>query len=290
MRVLLTGSAGALGQHLVAALADAGHRVRTLDRTAATHPRAEDHHPADVRDVQAVRRAMQGMEAVAHLAAIPNDRKGQADEVLHVNVQGTVHVLLAASEAGARRVVFLSSVNALGNFGGHRPAMYLPIDDDYAPHPMTPYQLSKRLAEEACRSFTDSQGMTTICLRPVMIATEWYYRRRARFATADRAEWGRHDYWAYVDVRDVCEAVARAIEVEDPVHRCALLAADDTTLDVPTADLVDRFYAETPWRRTTREEYLRDAPYRSLIDCRAARELLTWQPRHSWRTEAIADD
>lgn len=290
LHVLVTGSAGVVGQHVVTSLAEAGHRIRTLDRTAAKHPRADDHFPADVRDAQAVRRAMQDIEAVAHLAAIPHDRAGQAEDVLHVNVQGTVHILLAASEAGARSVVFLSSVNALGSFGGHRPSTRLPIDDDYSPHPMTPYQLSKRLAEEACRCFTDRHGLATVCLRPVMVATEWYYRRRWRFAAADRAEWARHDYWAYVDVRDVCDAVAKALEVEGPAHIRALLAANDTSLDVPTAELVDRFYADTPWNHVSREEYLRDQPYRSLVDCRAARERLAWQPRHSWRSETAADD
>jgi len=285
VRVLVTGSAGHIGHWLVQALREAGHAVRTFDRAAQRPEEGSEHLPGDLRDAAAVRQAVQGVDAVAHLGAIASDRGGAPEDVLAVNVQGTWNVLLACAEAGVGRVVYFSSVNALGNFGGHRPSAYLPIDDAYPRHPMTPYQLSKHLGEETCRSFTNQHDIVTVCLRPMYVAAPDHYARWFSRNPEMRLEWGKGDYWAYVDVRDVCEAALLGLTAQNITHDAFLLAADDTTMDVPTAELVDQFYPETPWR-IDRQTYLAGNPYRSLVDCTHAKEVLGWQPKHSWR-EAV---
>jgi UDP-glucose 4-epimerase len=227
------------------------------------------------------------MDAVVHMGALSHDGAGAPEDVFGVNVQGTWNVLLACAEAGIKRVVFYSSVNALGNFGGHKPSASLPIDDAYSPHhPMTPYQLSKHLGEETCRYFSERYGMATICLRPVFVTNP---ERNWRWSSADadrREEWMKKDYWSYVDVRDVVDAAMRGLKVEGVTHDAFLLTADDTVMNKPTADLVARHFPDTPWPKTSPKDYLAGRPYRSLVDCSHAKEILGWSPQHSWRDES----
>jgi nucleoside-diphosphate-sugar epimerase len=282
LRVLVTGSEGHIGRTQTLLLREAGHEIRTFDRAAQRRGDDWEHIPGDVCDIDAVRRAVQGMDAVIHLAAIPNDRRGGGPDVLTVNVQGTWNLLFACVEAGASRLVLYSSVNSLGCVGGHRMAGYLPIDDDYPRHPMTPYQLSKHLAEEACRSFSAKHGLVTLCLRPVYVAhPEHYLHLRVR-AEERRVGYEKVEYFAYVDVRDVADAGLRALTAANVTHGGFLLTADDTTMLTPTAELVEQFYPDTPWKQN-RDAYLADRPFRSLMDCSHAKQVLGWQPLHSWR-------
>ncbi len=278
--VLLTGSEGALGRHLGRALREHGYLLRGLDLRPAT-ALDSDHRVADLLDLGAVREAMAGVVAVVHAGAIPWDL-GDGSRVISTNVLGTWNVLQAAVDAGVERVVSLSSINAQGSVGGWRPTEYLPIDDEYPHHPMSPYQLSKHLMEEVCRSFSERHGLITICLRPVFVAHP-ASPHLADFGTASFIETWRDNYWAYVDVQDVSDAVIRSLQVEGVLHDRFLLAARDTSVAEDTRALVEREYPEVPWPNVDPDHYLADAPHRSLVDCHHAREVLGWEARHSWR-------
>jgi nucleoside-diphosphate-sugar epimerase len=285
MRVLVTGSAGRIGRTLVSMLRESGYEIRTFDRTAQHKKNDWEHFPGDLRDIHAVRRAAEGMDAIAHLGAIPSDHQGAGDDVLSVNVQGTWNVLFAAAETGVERVVYFSSINALGIVGGHSVTSYFPIDDNYPNLPLSPYQLSKHLAEEACRSFSAKYGFATLCLRPVGVTHPDIYAFYKRFRVEDRMERGKREYWAYVDVRDVCSATLYALKAQDVRHDVFLLSAADTSLPIPTNELVDRYYPDIPWVGQSREEYLANNPHRSLLDCSRAHNLLGWKPAYNWRNE-----
>ncbi len=282
MRLLVTGSNGFIGQELVKRLLAEGYTLRTFDRTAS--PATEWEHVAgDLRDVYTVRRLVQGVDAVVHLGAMSSDRRNAADEVLAVNVQGTWNVLQACAEAGVGRVVYFSSINALGCVGGHRPPEYLPVDDFHPRHPMTAYQLSKHLAEEVCRSYTERYGIVTICFRPAFVLNTaqpipWW----RRFPAEARVEWGKDELWAYVDIQDVCDAVLLALKAEGIQHDAFLLSAKDTSLDIPTAELVQKYWSHLPWRGDL-AAYVADNPYRALIDTSHAAQALGWEAKRSWR-------
>lgn len=282
MRVLVTGSAGHLGTPLIQALLCGNTEVRSFDRLAQDTGGAWEHVPGDIRDIQAVRKAVQGVDVVLHLAAIAGDRRGYDDEVLTVNVAGTWNILLACTEAGVGRTVCLSSVNALGNFRGHCKTEYLPVDDAYPRHPISPYQLSKHLAEETCRAFSRAHGLVTICLRPVLITTSDQYSRWRANQTGQREEWLRGDYWSYVDIDDVVTAILLSMYVEGISHDAFLLSAEDTAMREPTEDLLDRHYPGTPWRRHTREGWFAGNPRRSIVDCSHAADVLGWHASRSW--------
>lgn len=286
MRVLVTGSEGTIGRLCVKTLRAAGYDLRTLDRRAQPITNAGEHLSGDLRDIYTIRRAVQGMEAVVHLGAIPNDvPPGREEEVLTANVQGTWNVLIACAEAGVKRLVYFSSVNALGVFGGRQSAAYLPIDDNHPRHPLTPYQISKHLGEEMCRAFSARHSMTTLCLRPVLVVPNdhFYSRWHENHNNKEWQEWSRVEYWAYVDLRDVCDATIRALAVPNVTHDAFLLTAADTLTNIPTAELVATHYPTTPWTKLDQAAYLVDNPYRSLIDCSHAAEVLGWRPQYSWR-------
>ena len=280
--ILLTGSEGGVGRHLRALLPRHGYLVRGLDIVEPLHP-TDDHRVADLRDLDAVRDAVRGMDAIVHAGAIPND-VGDGRAVIETNATGTWNVMQAALEAGVRRVVAFSSINAQGSVGGWRPTEYLPIDDDYPPHPMTPYQLSKHLGEEICRSFSERHGIVTLCLRPVWVTHPVHYANEG-LGTDEFVEAWRDDFWAYVDVRDVADAVLRCLRLDGVLHDRFLLAAPDTASHLPTSDLVDRWFPTVPWPAQDRQVYLASDAHRSLIDCSHARTVLGWVPRHAWRDQ-----
>jgi UDP-glucose 4-epimerase len=283
-RLLLTGARGGIGRFLSGELPRHGYDVRGIDVSDADGNEADI--VADVRDFAAVREAMRGIDVVVHAGAIPNDR-GDGQLIMETNVQGTWNVLQAAAEEGVGRVVYFSSINAQGSVKGMRPTEYLPIDDDYPHHPMTPYQLSKHLTEEMCRSFSERYGMITLCLRPTWVTYPETYRDEA-FGTPDFAETWRDTLWSYVDVRDVADAVLRSLRLDGTLHDAFLLAASDTSVAEPTRPILEREHADTPWRGVPPEQYFAHDPHRTLIDTSHAREVLGWTARHSWRDRDAA--
>lgn len=283
MRVLVTGSCGRIGSMQTEMALKAGYEIRSTDRVAQKKSDEWEHIPGDLRDLDTIRRLVQNMDAVIHLGAIPHDSAGKPEEILDVNIQGTYNILLACLEAGVGRIVFYSSVNALGCVGGHRMAEYLPIDDNYPRHPMSNYQLSKHLGEEACRAYSARHGIVTICLRPVYVVTDsTHYQKMRENTNPERGRWEKNEYFAYVDGGDVCEAAMLGLTVKNIRHGAFLLTADDTTMSESTAELTTQYYPDTHWKQE-KNAYLTDNPHRSLFDCSNAKDVLGWQPKISWR-------
>src|SRR4051794_11395082 len=116
---------------------------------------------ADVRDLASVQRATRGCGAVVHLAALPSVPRSIDDPATthHANATGTLHVLLAARDAGVSRVVFASSSSIYG------AVAELPKRESLTPIPISPYAVSKLAAEHYCRSFFEVFGLETVALR-----------------------------------------------------------------------------------------------------------------------------
>jgi UDP-glucose 4-epimerase len=228
-----------------------------------------------------VLRAAAGCDAVVHLAAILPPDPVSANELMAVNLLGTWHVLWAAKERRLRRVVYASSVNALGVFLGHRRPDYLPIDDDHPSYARQPYPLSKRLSELMCQAFTEDTGISAICLRPPMVvAPNQYEQMRRRWAQAAEREWTPvWEYGAFLDVRDVATAVHRALVCPDPGYVTLLLCADDIAAAAPALERVRQLLPSVPWRGGA--EYARE-PNRALVSNERAKAVLGWAPRYRW--------
>jgi UDP-glucose 4-epimerase len=165
---LVTGGAGFIGSHLVHRLVRDGYHVRVLDNFMSGREQNIAGIAADVelirgdlRDLSVVARATQGVEVVFHQGALGSVPRSVRDPLTthEVNVTGTLNVLLAARDAGVRRVVFASSSSIYGD----TPA--LPKREDMAPRPLSPYALSKLAAEQYINVFHHSYGLEGVSLR-----------------------------------------------------------------------------------------------------------------------------
>jgi nucleoside-diphosphate-sugar epimerase len=233
----------------------------------------------DILDAAGLAAAARGCDAIVHAAGGSGGGADAGARFITHNVTGNWNALAAAQQAGARRVVTFSSVNALGIFRGEGVPDYFPIDDDHPTRPPTAYGIAKRLVEELCRCFTLSTGIATICLRPPAVLGP---ARHARFAAAraadPAAEWTPYwEYGAFIDVRDVAFAVLAALRCADPGHLTALICADDVTSPVPVYELARRLLPDVPWRGSEPAD-----PATRLVRCDRARKVLGWTPRYRW--------
>lgn len=149
--ILVTGASGHLGANLVRRLLDDGEEVRALVRegsgTRALDGLAVERVPGDVRDPRAVRAAVAGCRRVYHCAAKVSTGEGQGREIYETNVGGTRHVLRAALETGASRVVVSGSFSAVGHVPGRAADETVPVNPFDR---LLPYQRSKVAVEHEC--------------------------------------------------------------------------------------------------------------------------------------------
>lgn len=168
MDYLVTGGAGFIGSNIAEYLVGQGRRVRVFDNFSsgkrdnvrALAGKAEIIE-GDLRDPEAIQHAMDGVRYVLHLGAIPSVIRSVEDpRTTHeANVTGTLNLLLAAREAGVRRVVFSSSSSVYGD------TPTLPKREDMPPLPLSPYAVHKITGEYYCRIFWQLYGLETISLR-----------------------------------------------------------------------------------------------------------------------------
>jgi NAD dependent epimerase/dehydratase len=174
MKVLVTGADGFIGSHLTEALVRAGHDVRAfvfynsfgswgwLDSSEPEIRANLDVFAGDIRDPHGVKAAMQGCDAVLHLAAliaIPYSYHSPQSYV-ETNIIGTLNVLQAARELGVRRVIHTSTSEVYGT------ARFVPITEDHPLQGQSPYSATKIAADQLALSFHASFGMPVVVARP----------------------------------------------------------------------------------------------------------------------------
>jgi len=168
MKLLVTGGGGFIGSHLAMQLAELGHEIRILDNFASGQRSNMLALPDDVEliegDIQSYERAHNaviGCDIVFHQAALPSVPRSVQDPLTSnaTNITGTLNILLAARDAGVRRVIFASSSSIYGS----SPEM--PKREDVLPLPISPYAAAKLACEGYCRSFADVYGLETVALR-----------------------------------------------------------------------------------------------------------------------------
>lgn len=165
---LVTGGAGFIGSNIVETLVRRGERVRIFDnfstgtrdnlRGFANEVEVID---GDLRDIDAVRRAVAGVTYVLHQAALRSVPRSVDDPLSSdaVNTHGTLQLLVAAREAGVKRLAYASSSSVYGDTEN------LPKLEDQTPAPISPYAVSKLAAEHYCRMFARLYGLETVSLR-----------------------------------------------------------------------------------------------------------------------------
>jgi len=167
MKALVTGGAGFIGGHLTDRLVADGYQVRVLDnlsnqpRPTYDSARYVDFVLGDVRDKDACKYALRGVDVVFHLAALTSVQRSILDPVSchDVNVTGTLNILMASREARAQRVVLASSSSVYGD------SPELPKRETMTPQPVSPYALSKLTGEYYAQQFYQHYALETVSLR-----------------------------------------------------------------------------------------------------------------------------
>ena len=164
---LVTGGAGFIGSHLSQELVRRGETVRVADSLVTGNRSNLDHIPnvefvqGDLADIDFAKSVVQGCDYVLHQAAIPSVPRSVKDPITsnRANVDGTLNVLVAARDAGVRRLVFAGSSSAYGD------TPTLPKDEDMPTNPLSPYALQKVVGEQYLQMFTKLYGLETVSIR-----------------------------------------------------------------------------------------------------------------------------
>jgi len=165
---LVTGGAGFIGSHIVEELVTKGEQVRVIDNLSTGRRENLEHLmgaiafiEGDLRDPETAATAVKGVDVVMHEAALPSvphsikDPQGSTEN----NLTATLHLLLAARDAGVKRVIYASSSAVYGD------SPTLPKREDLLPAPLSPYAASKLAGEYYCQVFHQVYGLETVCLR-----------------------------------------------------------------------------------------------------------------------------
>ena len=164
---LVTGGAGFIGSHLVEELVRRGEQVRVVDSLVTGKRQNLAHVPdveflhGDLADIDVARRAVAGVDFVLHQAAIPSVPRSVQDPVTsnRANIDASLNVLVAARDAGVKRVVYAGSSSAYGN------TPTLPKTEAMPTAPLSPYALQKLVAEQYAHLFTQLYGLETVTIR-----------------------------------------------------------------------------------------------------------------------------
>jgi nucleoside-diphosphate-sugar epimerase len=166
-KYLVTGGAGFIGSHLSEEIVRRGHSVRVADslitgkRSNLDHIQGVEFLEGDLADEAFARQAVQGMDYVLHQAAIPSVPRSVKDPITsnRANVDATLNVLVAARDAGVKRLVFAGSSSAYGN------TETLPKHEEMPTSPLSPYALQKVVGEQYLQMFTRLYGLETVSIR-----------------------------------------------------------------------------------------------------------------------------
>jgi nucleoside-diphosphate-sugar epimerase len=227
--VLVTGSAGRIGQSVVRELTARGLPVRGFDRVGT--PGAAASVVGDVTDGAALRRAAEGAGVLIHLAATPDD-DDFLTKLLPNNIVGVYHVLEAARLAGVRRLVLASSGQVVWwqRFTGP-----LPIGADVQPTPRAWYAAAKVFLEAAGRAYAEGHGLSVIAVR-----LGWCPRTREHVEELAATDWGPDVYLSPGDAGRffACAALAPADIRFAVVYACSRPARQEVYDARPARELL----------------------------------------------------
>jgi nucleoside-diphosphate-sugar epimerase len=275
-KVLVTGGSGKAGRAVVCDLVEHGYEVLNADAAPPAEP-ASPFIRADLTELGQTIEVMQGCEGVVHLAAIPAPGLHPEGETFRNNTLSTYNVFSAAASLGLERVVWASSETTLGlPFEREKPA-YAPIDEDHPLYPESSYALSKVISEEMARQLNRQSGIPFVGLRFSNIMEPPHdYEIFPSFQKDPQVR--RWNLWGYVDARDVAQSCRLGLEADISGAEAFIIAASDTVMERPSAELMAEVYPEVPLKgEVTGNE--------TLLSIEKARKVLGYEPRYSWREQ-----
>ena len=216
---------------------------------------------------------------MVHLAAIPAPGLRPAPETFRINALSTYNVFAAAEAHRMARVVWASSETILGLPFEPLPPAFAPIDESHPPRPESSYALAKLVGEVMADQFARRTGIPFVALRfSNIMEPPDYAAFPGYWADAQLRKW---NLWGYVDARDVAQACVLGLEASlDGAVEC-IIAAADTVMTRPSADLMAEVFPSVPLRRPV-------AGRETLLSIDRARSVLGYAPAHTWQEHVAA--
>jgi nucleoside-diphosphate-sugar epimerase len=283
----VTGAAGKAGRATVRELTEHGYDVVATDVVTSGGGGARVLR-ADLTDYGQATEVLRGTDAVVHLANIPAPGLATPAVTFNDNVTMNFNVFHAAAALRQTSVVWASSETTLGlPFGGGPEQFpgaagelrYAPVDEGHFPFPATSYALSKVASEAIAEQVARWSGMPFTGLRISNIIEPGDYEKFPSFWTDPHLR--KWNLWGYVDVRDVAAACRLGLEADIAGPHNVIIAAADTVMNRPSRELLAEVFPHVP---VTGEP----AEFGTLLAIDRARQLLGFQPRHSWRDHLTA--
>jgi nucleoside-diphosphate-sugar epimerase len=277
MKICVTGSSGRAGRAVVADLAEHGHEVIGVDLVSLSGQNGpQDFLRADLTNFGQAVEVLQGVDAVVHLANIPAPGLRPPSVTFNDNMTMNFNVFQAAAQAGLRRVVWASSETTLG-LPFSTPPRYAPVNEDHYPVTTSTYALSKVASETIATEIAKWSGIPFIALRFSNILGPADYAQFPSFW--DDPAIRKWNLWGYIDERDVAQACRLALEADVTASgsnsASFIIAAADTVMTQPSADLMRQVYPGVPLRGEIQGNA-------TLLSIGRARQVLGFEPQHSW--------
>ncbi|MDQ4083300.1 MAG: NAD(P)-dependent oxidoreductase [Actinomycetota bacterium] len=283
MRVLVTGARGKVGKAAGASLMEAGHEVWATDLSPPVFERPVEGEPeyvqADSADAGEMFAVVRGMEAVVHAAAIPEPTHNPPHVVFQNNLMGVFNALEAAIRFGVSRFVNISSETVPGFFFPERDFLpdYVPVDEEHPIRPQDPYATAKYFGELLMDAAVRRSDICCISIRPSWVQHEGNYERNLGPQVRDASVLSPN-FWSYIDVYDLADAIVLATESDLPGHEVFYIASPDNVGNRPFEEIVREHYGD---KVEIKKPLAREDA--SGISIAKAQEMLGYSPKRSWR-------
>ena len=273
-RVVVTGGAGKAGRAVVRDLLEHGYDVVSVDLVRDPTLTERQQLVADLTDYGEAVDALKGADAVVHLAAIPAPGLKPDELTFRVNTTSTYNVFAAAQLLGLRRVVWASSETTLGLPFERELPRYAPIDEE---HPLLRNRATRSRRSSPRRWRGSSAAGTGSRTSAFASRTSWSRTTTSAFPGSGRTrQLRRWNLWGYVDARDVAQSCRLALDADLSGAEAFIVAAADTVMNRPSADLMAEAYPDVELRGGVGE-------FGTLLSIEKARRLLGYEPAFSWR-------
>lgn len=269
MKIAITGGNGRIGKAVVELARAEGHAVVHIDRTESeSQLTGVTYFQFDSTNYEPFEQALEGCDALIHLAAIAAPGR-HPDHVVHNNnVVSSYNALRAAAEVGIKRVCQASSINAIGGAYSRWPHYdYLPVDENHPTYNEDPYSLSKWICELQGDSFARRYDMTIASLRIHGVVDQ----------RSDSTKWdqpGRNiiakHLWGYVRKDATARACMLGITADFSGHEAFYIAAPDTMMQTPSLELAQEFFPDAAVTGDL-------SGNNGFFNCQKAEQLLGWR-------------
>ncbi len=260
-----------MGREIIKVAGEQGHTVVSIDRVEPREPLPAhaSFRLASITDYAAFEAAMQGCDALIHMAAYPTPLEHPDYEVHNNNVVGSYNALSAAARLGIKRVCQASSVNAIGLAYSRKQRFdYFPLDEQHPTYNEDPYSLSKWICEAQADSFARRyEDMVIASMR-----FHWVTTDDEVFSRSDEqaVEEGITVLWSYTNITSAANACLLSLTADFSGHEVFFITAPEVVCNVPSRELAARYYPDAEIRGPF-------AGKQSFYDCSKAERILGWR-------------